>query len=414
VNAPRSRHPLTADAEKYRAALSQRGFRALWLAALVSRTGDTLNFVALALFTLAITKSAAAVGTVVLAEGVGLILGALVAQLVVDQISPRPLLISVDMARAVTAALLAAAPSYPTALGVAFVLALGTAVFSPSSSTLVPRLVPGELLLAANGLLWTAGVALQLIAAPLAGVLVANGLVRLVFAVNAATFVGSGLLLLRLPALSRVSTLTIGPWHQLPEAFRLMRMVGGLRPLLVMQALAALSVGATSALLVVLAEKAYLLNPAGYGTWLGAIALGALAGPLALPLLGRVAPERVVPAAYAIRGVGDMGLGLLSQAGAGGALLGLYGINTSSGMVSFQTLIQRRIPERIRGRTFALLDLTWQVGRLVSIGLGALLATLVGIRPVFIVGGLLLIAAAAVGAVGLRAEPTAARDPEGS
>ncbi len=140
MNAPRSRHPLTASAEKYRAALSQRGFRALWLAALVSRTGDTLNFVALALFTLAITNSAAAVGTVVLAEGVGLILGAVVAQLVVDQISPRPLPISVDMARAVTAALLASAPSYATALGVAFVLALGGAVFSPSSSALVPRL----------------------------------------------------------------------------------------------------------------------------------------------------------------------------------------------------------------------------------------------------------------------------------
>ncbi len=256
--------------------------------------------------------------------------------------------------------------------------------------------------------------ALQLIAAPLAGLLVANGLVRLVFAVNAATFVGSGLLLLRLPTLSGVSTLVIGPWHQLREAFHLMRTVGVLRPLLAMQVMAALSVGATSALLVVLAEKAYLLNPAGYGTWLGAIALGALAGPLALPLLERVAPERVVPAAYAIRGVGDMGLGFLSQAVVGGALLGLYGINTSSGMVSFQTLIQRRIPERIRGRTFALIDLTWQVGRLVSIGLGALLATLVGIRPVFIVGGLLLIAAAAVGAVGLRHEPTAVRDPEGS
>ncbi len=381
---------------------------------MVSRAGDALNFVALALFVLASTNSAAAVGSVVLAEGVGLIVGAVLAQFLVDQLPPRVLLVSLDMARAAAAGLLALAPSYPMAVTVAFALAVGTAVFSPTSSALVPRLIPSHLLVAANSLLWSAGVALQLVAAPVAGLLVANDLARLVFAINAVSFVASALLLLRLPNLGGATTVSGGRWRHVPETVRLVRSVAVLPPLLVMQLLAALSVGATSALLVVLAEQAYHLNATGYGLWLAAIAVGAIAGPLLVPLLVRIAPERALPAAYALRGAGDIGLGLLSHGVAGGALLAAYGINTSTGTVSFQTLIQRRIPEAIRGRTFALLDLTWQAGRLISIAVGSVLAGVVGIRAVFVAGGVLLLASATVGGVRLGSQVAEPRRPDGS
>lgn len=404
---------MTAGARNFRQALSEPGFRTLWSAAVVSRTGDTLNFVALPLFVLTTTNSAAAVGSVVLTEGFGLILGALLAQFLVDQMSPRLLLISFDIARAAAAGVLAMAASFPMAVATTFLLALGTAVFSPASSALVPRLIHADLLAAANGLLWTAGVALQLVAAPVAGVLVANGFARLLFAVNAASFLVSGAVLLRLPSIRGVVSLPAGPFRQLPQALRLMRGAGILPALLAMQMLTALSVGATSALLVVLAEEAYGLNPTGYGLWLTAIAAGALVGPFLLPLLMHIPPERVVPLAYAVRGAGDTAMGLISQGVAGAVLLGMYGVNTSSGMVSFQTLVQRRIPEAIRGRTFALLDLTWQVGRLISVALGALVVGVVGIRAVFVAGGVLLLASATVGVLQLRPESTAMGDTDG-
>lgn len=44
----------------------------------------------------------------------------------------------------------------------------------------------------------------------------------------------------------------------------------------------------------------------------------------------------------------------------GGILLGLYGLNTSSGMVAYQTVVQREVPSSLRGRAFALLDVVWQ------------------------------------------------------
>jgi hypothetical protein len=173
--------------------------------------------------------------------------------------------------------------------------------------------------------------------------------------------------------------------------------------LVVMQGLAALAVGATSALLVVLAARAYGLNGAGYGAWLAVIGAGALVGPLLVSAIGSLRPSRSVPTAYLIRGAGDVGLGLLSNGLAGGVLLFAYGLNTSSGTVGFQTLVQETAPSSVRGRTFALLDVTWQTGRLISIAAGGGIAVVFGVRAVFVAGGILLIAAAGFGLLTLRA-----------
>ncbi len=56
----------------------------------------------------------------------------------------------------------------------------------------------------------------------------------------------------------------------------------------------------------------------------------------------------------------------------------------------------RRAPE-VRGRAFALYDVLWNGARLVSLGLGGVLAEAVSIRSVYVLGGVLLLAAAAVG-----------------
>jgi MFS family permease len=395
-------HPLRAALGDYRLALASKGYRRLWLAAVISRTGDTLNFTALPLFVLGLTHSPAAVGATVFAEGIGLIAGGILAQSIVDRLPARQLLVTLDLLRAAAAVLLVISPTFPTAVAVSLLLGLGTASFSPLSNAVVPRLVSDRALVAANGLQWTAGVLLQLVAAPVAGLLVTAGDARLAFAVNAASFIASAIVLLGLPYLPPVQEKPTSAWQQLPELLSSVPRVPILPSLLAMQGLAALAVGATSALLVVLARDAYRLSGTGYGLWLSAIAAGALVGPVLVPLLARVPAYQAVSGAYVIRGVGDIGLGLMNSGVGGAALLGLYGINTSSGMVAFQTLVQREVPSGIRGRVFALLDVVWQTGRLTSIAIGASLAASIGIRALFVLGGAFLILAGAVGFAGLR------------
>ncbi len=401
-------HPLRAALGDYRLALASKGYRRLWLAAVISRTGDTLNFTALPLFVFGLTHSPAAVGATVFAESIGLMAGGILAQSIVDRLPARQLLITLDLLRAAAAVLLVIFPTFPTAVVVSLLLGLGTASFSPLSNAAVPRLVSDRALVAANGLQWTAGVLLQLVAAPVAGLLVTAGDARLAFALNGASFVISGIVLLGLPYLPRVQEKPTSAWQQLPELLAAIPRLPVLPPLLAMQGLAALAVGATSALLVVLARNAYGLSGTGYGLWLSAIAVGALVGPLLVPLLARIPAYQAVSGAYVIRGVGDIGLGLVNSGLGGAALLGLYGVNTSSGMVSFQTMVQREVPSGIRGRVFALLDVVWQTGRLASIAIGAGLAASIGIRALFILGGALLILAGAVGFAGLRERSRAA------
>ncbi len=272
-------HPLRAALGDYRLALGSRAYRRLWLAAVISRTGDTMNFTALPLFIFGLTRSPAAVGTVVFAEGVGLIAGGILAQSIVDRLPARRLLVTLDLFRAAAAVLLVIFPTFPTAVAVSLLLGLGTASFAPLSNAVVPRLVSNRALVAANGLQWTAGVLLQLVAAPVAGLLVAAGDARLAFALNAASFVTSGVVLLGLPYLPRIHEKPASAWQQLPELLAAVPRLPVLPPLLAMQGLAALAVGATSALLVVLARDAYGLSGTGYGLWLSAIAAGALVGP---------------------------------------------------------------------------------------------------------------------------------------
>lgn len=383
---------------RYARVLRRREYRRLWLAAVISRGGDTLNFTALPLFVYASTRSATAVSVLVIAEIAGAVGGALFASTFVDRVTPRRLLISADIVRLIDAAGLAAAPTVAGAIVVAFVLAVATAVFSPTSAALVPRLVDGTDLPAANALQWTAGVVLQLVLAPVGGLLVAVVSVRVPFAVNAASFGISALILTRLPPQPALS-ISASSLRQLPQALHSFRKSPLLRALLTMQALAALAVGATSALLVVLARQAYGLTPTGYGLWLAAIGSGALAGPLLLTGLRRLHPKTVVTGAYAIRGAGDALLGILPNGAAAAGVLAVYGVNTSSGMVAFQTLVQREVAAELRGRAFALLDGVWQSGRLVSIAAGGVLAGAIGVRALYIAGGALLLLAAALGAL---------------
>lgn len=81
-----------------------------------------------------------------------------------------------------------------------------------------------------------------------------------------------------------------------------------------------------------------------------------------------------------------------------GGLVG-YGIGTSVGNVTFPSVVQSQVAERLRGRVLAAFDLIWQAMRLVSLLLGGVLADLLGIRAVFYVGGILLLFAALTGAV---------------
>ncbi|MDE3074374.1 MAG: MFS transporter [Chloroflexota bacterium] len=168
--------------------------------------------------------------------------------------------------------------------------------------------------------------------------------------------------------------------------------------LLLVQALASLATGGTSAMLIVLAGRHFGLPPAGFAWFIGAIGAGALLGPLIPNALGAdYRTGRWLYTPYVIRGVGDVLLGIVTPVPAALGLLFVYGLNTSTGMVVFSSMLQTRAPDEVRGRAFTLFDMTWGACRLLSLLAGGVVADAVGIQAVYWAGGALLVLAGAIG-----------------
>jgi predicted MFS family arabinose efflux permease len=384
--------------------LAKPAYRRLLAAQTVSRWGDTFNTVALVVLVFRLTGSGLGVTGAVIAEIAPVLLLAPVAGAVIDRLPRVRVMIAADLWRTALAGLLPLVDQHLAAVyAVAFGLAVGGVFFNPAASSVLPSLVDDDELVAANSGLWSAAVISQIALAPLAGVLVAAVGVGPAFLVNAASFAASALLLagLRLPG--RPPSTAAGSWlTRIGEGARLLTRDRLLRLLVVVQLLAALSAGATSALLVVLAGRHLGVGPGGFGLLLAAIGVGAALGPL---LLARLVSNPRRPAwvfgPLLARGLVDLVLATTRNLAVAMGALAVYGVGTSTGMVTYNSLLQATVAPQARGRVFAGFDLLWQAGRLASLVLGGVAADALGIRAVYYLGGALLLAAGAIGFGGL-------------
>lgn len=254
-----------------------------------------------------------------------------------------------------------------------------------------------------------------MVLAPLAGIVVATLGYTWAFWINSASYLVSaialrGLNVPRMPAESARSSW----WREAKEGISVLAGDRLLRALGAGQFLAALSAGATGALLVVLAREHLELGASDYGLLLGAIGIGAAIGPLAL---SKVTDNPRSPAyvfgPFLLRGLVDAVLATVTGLISALAALIVYGLGTSTGAVTFNSLLQAETPDKLRGRVFASFDMLWQSGRLISLLLGGMLADTVGIQAVYYLGAALLIAAAWFGWHGLRkSQKTGSQDQE--
>lgn len=382
-------------------------YRRLWAARTVSQWGDVASTVALGLLVLQLTGSGLGVAGVVVAEIVPVLLLAPVAGAIVDRFSRRRVMILADLVRAVLMVLL---PFVSDHVGAVYAIAAGASAaavfFNPAAGASLPALVGRDRLVAANSGIWTAAVLSQIALAPITGLVVTVAGLDIAFWVNAPSYLVSAALLARLPALIPTTETDAGPnaasrwrnwWTSAVRGVRHISSDRRLRALAAGQTLAALSAGATSALLVVYVRDHLDAPPSGYGIAIGAIGVGAAAGPLLLVRLIRD-PTRPgwVFGPFAVRGGVDLVLASVATLPPAAAALAVYGLGTSTGAVTFNSMLQATVPDAVRGRVMATFDITWQTGRLASLGIGGLLADQLGIRAVYYLGGVLLILAAAL------------------
>jgi MFS family permease len=394
--------------------LCQPSYRRLWVARTVSQWGDAFNTVALALLVYSLTGSGIGVSGVVIAEIVPVLALAPFAGALVDRLPRVRVMIGADLVRAALASALpfvdgSIAAVYAIALG----LSAGAVFFNPAAQSIVPAIVRERDLVAANSGLWTAAVVSQVVLAPLAGVVVATFGYSWAFWINAASYLISATVLrqLTVPAVTGEAAARSSWFADIQKGVAILARDRLLRSLAAGQFLAALSAGATGALLVVLAREHLELDARDYGLMLGAIGIGAATGPLLLTqLTDNPRQPAYVFGPFVLRAAVDAVLATVTGLASALAALVAYGIGTSTGAVTFNSLLQAETPGRFRGRIFASFDMLWQTGRLLSLLLGGLLADTLGIRAVYYLGAALLLAAALAGWSGLRQRPATSTD----
>lgn len=369
------------------------------MAQTLSRWGSTFTSVALVVLVLRLTGSGLDVAGAVGFEVAPVLVLGLVAGAVVDRMSRIAVMVVADLGRA---GLLGTLAVFHRHLWVLYAVAAGSSAlavfFNPAASTVVPAVVAPEDLVGANSALWSAAVLSQVVLAPVAGALVALAGPGPAFWLDAASFLVSASLLvgLRLPA--RAVPVRARLRVQLAGGLAVIRSSRLLVTLAQVQALSALSAGATSALLVVLASRRLHVGAGGFGILLGSIGVGATIGPLVVSrAVAGVRRPSFIFGPYLLRGLVDLVLAATTSFGIALGAVAVYGVGTSTGNIAYQSTLQSVVPDEARGRVFAAFDVIWSCGRLVSIGVGGALADAAGITAVYIMGGALLLVAGAWG-----------------
>lgn len=332
-------------------------------------------------------------------EIVPVVLLGFVAGSIVDRYSRRRVMVIADLARATVAVMLVVAHDQLAVVYLAaFLFSAFSVFFNPAAASVLPALVAEDEIVGANSAVWSAAVISQIALAPVAGAVVAFAGAGPAFAINAVTFVVSAAVLARLPIPARARADVGKHLADVAEGLRAIRSSRLLTVLAGVQGLAALSAGATSVLLVVLAEEHLRVSASRFGLLIAAIGVGAGFGPLVLQrIVDDVRRPVFLFGPYLLRGAVDVVLAASRSFTVALGALGLYGVGTSAGNVTYNSVLQTTVPDRLRGRVFAFYDVVWQTARLASIGIGGAIADTHGIVAVYWAGGILLLTAGALG-----------------
>jgi MFS family permease len=280
------------------APLAERNFRLLWIGQAVSALGDALVPVALAFATLAVARSATALGLVLGASTVARIVALPIGGVWADRLPRQLVMLASDAIRALAYGVLAGvlvsghAQLWHLILA-AVVFSLADGFFTPASAALTPQTVSAEHLQQANALMGLSRSVTNVGGPAVAGILVAVISPGWVFAIDAATFVVSAasLALLRVPRLPAKAR--TGFWVELAEGWRAVTSRGWFLLNLSSHALWNFAIAAFFVLGPIVAQR-QLGGAAAWGLISASIGAGSIVGGL---IALRLMPSRPLVAA---------------------------------------------------------------------------------------------------------------------
>ena len=392
--------------------LRHRDFRLLWTGLAVSLVGSGLWLVALAWQVIALGGGPTELSIVTALYSVGLLAFVLIGGVAADRLPQRLVMLAADLVRAAVLIFLGMLSLtgdlriWHLALG-GLVIGAGESFFIPSYTAILPRLLPEKELLAANGLEGTLRPLAQQAAGPaLGGVAVAALSPGFAILSGGLTYLVSAACLVAMrvqpakgagkPGASGVASVVA----DLREGFRYVRQTSWLwASLLFALALVLFIIGPLEVLLPFAIRDNLGGGADEYGLALAAFGVGGAVGALAISS-GRL-PRRYLTVMLLMWGLGSLPFAIVGVAGTlwvmCAALL-VVGATYSAAMVIWGTLLQRRVPEHLRGRVSSLDFFVSLALMPVSMAIAGPVGAIFGLAAVFLVAGVVpgLLAVAAI------------------
>jgi predicted MFS family arabinose efflux permease len=337
-------------------------FRMLWYGQLVSQLGDWFDSIAIFALLLRLTNSGTAVSLVLVAQFLPPAIIGLGAGVVVDRLPRKRVMIAADLVRAALVPLLLLIQS-PDMVWLAYVatalkFAVG-AFFEPARQAAIPSIVAEDELIAANAISSITWSAMLAIGAALGGVVVGFLGTTTAFVIDGLSFLLSAFFIARIVLPARIANQTSSTGlEDLREAARYLRH----HPRVTLYAFTKgfWSVGSGALLLLSLYGRE--LFPLGkdsalsIGLLYAARGLGTGIGPVVASRFGGSTPRflaRAIAPSFVITGIGYACFGGAPSL-AFAALAVMLAHTGGSTQWTFSTaLLQMVVPDRLRGRIFA-------------------------------------------------------------
>jgi MFS family permease len=373
-----------------RALLRRNGaLRALFTARVVSYAGDSMGLVALMLFVADTTGEGLAVALLLLVgDFAPALLGPLTGA-VGDRFDLRKVMVAAEVVQGVVVLVIALAlPPLPVLLALVAVRAVAGQVFQPASRAAVPGIVDGRDLEKANSLVGFGANAAEAFGPLLAAALLPVVGVRGVLLVDAATFLVSALVLLRLRPLppgprepgSLVASARAGLGHVLR--------VPALRVLVLGFCAVVAFNGIDDVALVLLAKDTLGAGDSAVGLLLGAVGIGLLVG---YALLTRFSTGRsmavLLVGGFLVSSAGNLLTGFAWAVAAAFAVQAVRGLGIAAMDVAANTLVQRVVPAGMLARVFGTLYGAIGVAAALSYVGGGVLLSATDAPTTFVVAG---------------------------
>jgi MFS family permease len=371
---------------------ASRDFRVLWAGMAVSLVGDGVFLIAVAWTAFRLWNAPGALAVIGIAMTVPTICCLLAGGAISDRFDRRRVLICSDAARAACVAAIAAlgfagALTFPLLALLAGLYSAAGAFFTPAFEAVIPSLVGGSDLAAANSLdQFVRPIALRLAGPALGGVIVAAFGASTAFALDAVSFLASTLAVVAVHTSLRVDSPAASTRAAISEGFRFVRRHVWLWGTLVSAAIAYLAfLGPTEVLVPYLVKNELHGSAADLGIVFAAGGVGAIAAAVIMAQHGQ--PRRDLTFMYGCWTAATLavaGYGLARSTVQLAFVCLAFNALEAAGTVVWATIKQHHVPGRLLGRVSSL-DWLISIGLLpLSYALTAPAVSLVGVRATLV------------------------------